>query len=724
MTCHTTQGTSLKGFLKRLRSTKFIISHQHYTSRPVRTNDIMADPDRDPANLEGVDIEMTSASADSVSTQPPLEQRCSDASRTDERPIITDLREERLGLATVVFALWLACPCVLAAYLKDYEYLYEDNVEVSALTGDVNDTNTTVPLWRVQCSDEALNTTDGTRFDMPGGECSIDLRWCFYVCFCMIGVRVATVALLRYGKAHTRITQFCLVVSDGLAISVFTAIILAEQSRGEDAEAFTFPVEGVQSNIPGVVLVAARINVVVSAAVSAAVLCSESESVFIYLNYILWLALFIMSFIYPSVTKALFSLEAYSYLAFYVVLEVIKVFCMFCVIRRYGSDIDHLLAPDGKWEALVRDTVGLCELCALCDFVAYSVAVLLLGPEEERHRFFYFDPVTMSMFQGVVLFLCFTYISQTTPKSQMAAWPKLENLIVRYSGRNIAHDMSTASEGYLTDEGDDVPAGEGEGMNVFVTLMRREKVRVHVGVDDTLGDMCSKARQACLPHTTDSAPVQVKLLVDGCALEGDRNTPVANLPVEEGCNVEVRVRKNEPREDHFTNGRWAGIDCLYYGVVEKIVAGDLACDEVRRLVDECNTEPVGMWRYVLPFAGAPHFLTCVLIEHGCNVSDFVHVQRGLRAMKVWKCVYVVMVVFMVALHATRVVEYGSRNSGWVFLAFLVPASVAIAYDIEPPSLRAVLAAQKKSTTVPLRPATHLLNTDLENPLLEHSCLAN
>ena len=222
-----------------------MISHQHHTSRPVRTNNIMADPDRDPANLEGVDIEMTSASVDSVSTQPPLES--SDASPTHERrrtqPVfvrvptherrITDLREERLGLATVVFALWLACPCVLAAYLKDYEYLYEDNVEVSALTGDVNDTNTTVPLWRVQCSDEALNTTDGTRFDMPGGECSTDLRWCFYVCFCIIGVRVATVALLRYGKAHTRITQFCLVVSEGLAIIVLCALVVAEQPRGQ-----------------------------------------------------------------------------------------------------------------------------------------------------------------------------------------------------------------------------------------------------------------------------------------------------------------------------------------------------------------------------------------------------------------------------------------------------------------------------------------------------------
>ena len=697
MTCHTTQGTSLKGFLKRLRSTKVIISHQHHTSRPVRTNNIMADPDRDPANLEGVDIEMTSASVDSVSTQPPLES--SDASSTHERRI-TDLREERPGLATVVFALWLACPCVLAAYLKDYEYLYEDNVEVSALTGDVNDTNTTVPLWRVQCSDEALNTTDGTRFDMPGGECSIDLRWCFYVCFCMIGVRVATVALLRYGKADTRITQFCLVVSDVLAISVFSAIIMAEQSRGDDAKPFTFPVEGVQSNIPGVVLVAARINVVVSVAVSAAVLWSKSLSM--ALHYILLVVLFIMSVIYPAVVNALLSMEAYSYLAFYAVLEVIKLLCMVRVTR-CESDGGRLVLPDGTLAALVGDPVGMCELCALCDFVAYSVAVLLLGPEEERHRFFYFDPVTVSMFQGVVLFLCLTYMDQTTPKSQMAAWPKLEDLLTHYPGRDIAHDMSTASEGYLTDEGDDVPVGEGEGVNVFVTLMRREKVRVHVGVDDTLGDMCSKARQACLPHTTDSAPVQVKLLVDGCALEGDRNTPVANLPVEEGCNVEVRVRKNEPREDHSTNRSYGwtcepatGIHCLYYGVVEKIVAGDLACDEVRSLVDECNTEHVGMWRYVLPFAGAPHFLTCVLIEHGCNVSDFVHVQRGLRAMKVWKCVYVVMVVFMVALHATRGVEYGSRNSGWVFLAFLLPASVAIAYDIEPPSLRAVLAAQKKS----------------------------
>ena len=467
---------------------------------------------------------------------------------------------------------------------------------------------------------------------------------------------------------------------------------------------------------------------VVSVAVSPVVL--GRESVYIWFHCILLMVVFIMSLNYPFVVTALLSMEAYSYFAFYVVLEVIKLLCIHR-FTHYESDGGGLVLPDGKREALVGDPVGMCELCALCDFVAYSVAVLLLGPEEERHRFFYFDPVTMSMFQGVVLLLCLTYGDQTTPMSQMAAWPKLENLLVRYSGRNIAHDMSTASEGYLTDEGDDVPVGEGEGMNVFVTLMRREKVRVHVGVDDTLGDMCSKARQACLPHTTDSAPVQVKLLVDGCALEGDRNTPVANLPVEEGCNVEVRVRKNEPREDHSTNRayRWTcegatGTHCLYYGVVEKIVAGDLACDEVRRLVDECNTEPVGMWRYVLPFAGVPHFLTCVLIEHGCNVSDFVHVQRGLRAMKVWKCVYVVMVVFMVALHATRGVEYGSRNSGWVFLAFLLLASVAIAYDIEPPSLRAVLAAQKKSTTVPLRHATHLLNTDLENPLLEHSCLAN
>ena len=712
MTCHTTQGTSLKGFLKRLRSTKFILSHQHHTSRPVRTNNIMADPDRDPANLECVDIEMTSASVDSVSTQPVFVI----AHPTHERPIITtEMREERPGLATVVFALWLACPCVLAAYLKDYEYLYEDNVEVSALTGDVNDTNTTVPLWRVQCSDEALNTTDGTRFDMPGGECSTDLRWCFYVCLCMIGVRVATV----FAKAHPHITWNCLVVSDVLAISVFCAIIIAEQSRGEDAKPFTFPVEGVQSNIPGVVLVAARINMVVSVAVSAAVLWSKSLSM--CLNYILLLVLFIMSFIYPSVVNALLSMQAYSYLAFYAVLEVIKLLCMVRVKKR--SNVAWVCGRRFELPAvLVGDPVGICELCALCDFVAYSVAVLLLGPEEERHRFFYFDPVTMSMFQGVVLFLCLTYKDQTTPKSQMAAWPKLEDVLTHCSGRDLAHNMSTASEGYLTDEGDDVPVGEGEGVNVFVTLMRREKVRVHVGVDDTLGDMCSKARHAFLPHTTDSAPVQVKLLMDGCALEGDRNTPVANLPVEEGCNVEVRVRKNEPREDHCECARTG----IAFGilrsvhVVEKIVAGDLASDEVRSMVDECNTEPAGMWRYVLPFVGAPHFLTCALIEHGCNVSDFVYVQRGLRAMKVWKCVYVVMVVFMVALHATRGVEYGPRNSGWVFLAFLLPASVAIAYDIEPPSLRAVLAAQKKSTTVPLRHATHLLNTDVANPLLEHS----